>query len=281
MEKVINVINNIWFRRGVSVLSIGYIFFLSWVAWIAVAYKQTATNGTSLFALYLLINLAFGGIMFFTRKQIATQIVATLAPIVPVAILVFAFGQWFMIVPPLVVCGIVFFASGASETLKTVLGTIYFIMIVLAIIGYLTLEMFLGNISFTTVNLDERSDDYLYSEDKKYRIVYYLDDESKERRTISYYIEKADEDMHLWFLDCEKVLGCKRVLTTLYVEGENHIKWKDNKTLIVDGKEQEVDFSEPVETSTTENTSTSPTSITKAKTTTTEDTDKTDKTTAA
>ena len=136
-------------------------------------------------------------------------------------------------------------------------------MFVLGVIGYLTLEMFLGKISFTSVNLANRSDDYVYSDNGKYRIVYYLDEPTKERRTIAYYIEKADEDVHVPFLDCEKVLGCKRILTTLYVEGETHVTWKDNETLIVDGKTQEVDFTEKEITTTTTAVTTKPTSMTK------------------
>ena len=109
MEKVINFLTNKWFKLGVSVLSLGYIVFLSFVAWLMLGFYLEPTHQGALVTLYIFINLIFMGIMIFTRKQIITRIVAMIAPFISFAILLFGFGNWIAAIPPIVVSVFVFF----------------------------------------------------------------------------------------------------------------------------------------------------------------------------
>lgn len=237
MDKVLSFFGNRWTKLGFSFLSLGYGAFLIFLAWLTFSHYLVAANPASLFSLYLFINVFFGVIMFYTRKQVLTQIVACLLHPCILVTLIFAFGNWALIIPPFIVATVVFFAANSSEVLKTVLGTIYLILFVLGILGYLTLQTF--TIKLFTVDLNLRSPDYLYSPDKTYRVVKYIDDENKENRMVSYYVEPANEDLHLWFLDCEKFYGAVKVHAARY-QNQPQIKWLNETKLLVDGKVKDI-----------------------------------------
>lgn len=247
MDKVLGFFRNKWLKFGVSFLSIGYAAFLVFIAWLSFAFYLVPTNSESLFALYLFVNVIFGALMIYTRKQFVTQLVACISPIIAFAILIIAFGQWFLIAPPVIVCLVVFFAVGSSETIKTVLGTIYLILFVVGSLAYLTLMYF--NLTLTSllsdVNYDMklRSDDVYYSTKGTYRLVQYIDDESKERRTVTYCVEQTEKDMHLWFVDCYCTYGAKRILVTVYTNNPDH-KWVADDKLMIDGKVRTISFEE-------------------------------------
>ncbi len=243
MDKVLSFFRNKWTKLGFSVLSIGYGIFMVWMAWLTFSFYIIPTNPAALFVLYLFINVIFGVAMIYTRKQIITQIVALfLHPCIMVT-LIFAFGNWYLILPLFVVSTVVFFAAGSSETLKIVLGTIYLILFVLAILGYMTLQQFSIKIidEFFNVNTETelRSPDYSYSTEGSYRLVKYIDEESKENRTVNYYIENALEDIELPFVKCEKIFGAAWVLTSRY-EKTVEVKWMSDTKLLIDNKLKDV-----------------------------------------
>ncbi|MCL2694046.1 MAG: hypothetical protein FWE60_02940, partial [Oscillospiraceae bacterium] len=211
MSHVISFFKNKWTKLGFSAVSLGYGFFMVWLAWLSFSFYLVPTNAVSLFAFYLLINVLFGTVMIYTRKEIATQITACLLHPCILVMLVFAFGNWFLLVPVFVVSTIVFFAAGSAESLKTVLGTIYLILFVLTVLGYLTLQIF--SINPFPVNLDLRDPDYLYSKDGTYRLVRYIDRENVENRTVSYYVEFTGDDIKLPFLDGERYFNSRKILT--------------------------------------------------------------------
>lgn len=244
MEKVIHVLKNRWLRLGVSFLSLGYCFFVGWVAWLAFAYYLVPTNSASLFSLYLLVNFLFGSIMFYTRKSFPTMLVACVAPLEVFVLLILGFGQWYMIVPPLVIVVVTFFAAANTESLKTVLGTIYLMMFVVGTLVYLTLQTF--NLSINSLLTNEeydinlRSLDYEVSPSGTYRLVTYIDEGEDEHRSVSYYVEKTEEDMELWFLDCYRVFGCRKVLVTVY-QNDISYRWVSDNQLLIDGKIRDMD----------------------------------------
>lgn len=241
MEKVINFLNNKWLRLGVSVLSLIYPVFLAFVGWIVTGYFLEPTHEGALFTLYIFINVIFGGIMLFTRKQIITKMCAMITPLVAFAILLLGFGNWFIIVPPVVVSVLIFFLCSAGETTKIVLGTIYLIMYVVGVLVYLTFQMLFGNISLMDVDLSTRSTTYNYSPDKQYRIVTYVEPEKDERRTVSFYLEKTDGDIELPFLTCRKVIGSIHLITSDYSKPAK-LEWKQENTLYIDGRKREYNF---------------------------------------
>ncbi len=244
MNKVLTFLTNKWFKFGVSFLSLGYPLFLGFIAWLMMGYYVQPTHSGALFTLFLFINVIFGGIMFFTRKQVVTRMCAMVTPLISFAILIFGFDNWFIIVPPVVVCVLIFFLCGVSETTKTILGTIYLLMYVVGVLVYLTLRMLLGNITLYDVKLSERSTTYNYSPDGLYRLVTYVEPEKDAQRTVSFYLEQTEGDISLPFAECKKVLGCIHINTSAY-DRPAKIEWKDEHTLYIDGRQREFTF-EPI-----------------------------------
>lgn len=217
MDKLVAFFKNVWLRRGVALLCWGYTAMLVWFAWLNFAYHFEFENPTSLFVLYLFINIAALGLMIYTRKQVITMINCMVLPPIVFVSVILGFGNWYMLIPPLVVVIAMFFICAANETLKTVLGTMYLLMYVIGVVAYVVINLLMGRISFTDVDLSLRDASYeKLSPDGEYRIVRYIDEPTKERRTASYYIEYTGDDVEIPFGICKKVLGCQRVLTTKF-----------------------------------------------------------------
>ncbi|MCL2086788.1 MAG: hypothetical protein FWH05_04240 [Oscillospiraceae bacterium] len=211
--------------------------FLIWLAWLTFAHYFKPSNPPMLIFIYLLINMLFGAIMLYTGDRVITRISVCFFHPVILVVLFFGFGNWFLVAPPFVVATVVFFATRSNETLKTVLFTIYLILYVLVVVGYLILQQF--SIRLFDVDLKLRQPDYDYSPRKTYRVVRYIDEPTKDDRSIRFYVEKADEDVHLPFLECAKFFDSELVLTARYSR-EPEVRWLDDTTLFVDGRVQNV-----------------------------------------
>jgi len=239
MEHVLNFFKNKWTKLGFSVLSIGYGAFMIWLAWLTFSFHLVPTNPVSLFALYSLINILFGVVMVYTRRQVATQIVACLLHPCILVMLFMVFGNWFLLIPPFVVSTIVFFSSRSAEALKTILGTIYLILFIVAALAYMTLQRFGILASVFPVDLTLRNPDYAYSANNTYRLVTYTDPETKDDRNIKFYIESVGDDIKLPFLECERYINGVHVLTQRLANNPR-VYWLDDTKLYIDGKVRDV-----------------------------------------
>lgn len=243
MDKVLDILRNKWVKLGVSVLSLGLPVFIFYIDWLAFAYYLEPVNNVPLFLLYVLVNFVFAGIMFYTRNQIITRIVVCFTPILAFVLLIIAFGQWYLIVPPIVICTFTFLAAGTNETLKTILGTVYLLMFVVGTLVYLTMLHF--NLTVRTFlqisecDISKRSEKYSYSPDNTYRIVMYVDDAGNERSLTTYYIEKTEDDIKFPYLNCYKHLYSQKVLVTMD-QASVVYKWLNNDDLYIDGRAKNI-----------------------------------------
>jgi len=245
MSKVLNKIlwffGNKWTKLGFSLLSAGYGAFLGLAAWLTFAYYFVYENRVALFLLYVFINVLAVIVMIYTRKQVITQIIALFMHPLILVMLIFGFGNWYLIIPPFVAATVIFFASGANESLKVILGTIYMIIFVLAVIGYLTA----GKLSIQIPNkmdfdLRQYPDVGSYSPEETYRLVMYVDDpEVKKNPVAAYYIERADLDRKYWFLKCERVFGCQ-FAASIKLSVNPVIKWEADNLLLLNGDLKEI-----------------------------------------
>lgn len=244
MDKVVSFLKNVWFRRGVAAVCYGYTAFLAWVAWLCMGYYFELENPAPLFILYLFVNIAAMGLLLYTRKQLITQINTFIIPIVVLFLLIFGFGHWFIVIPPVVVMAVTFFAARSNETLKTVFGTLYLLFFVIGIAAYIAIEMFMGSITFTDVDLSRRDPSYEYvSETGEYRIVRYLQ-ESGMRKTVSYYVETTTDDVEIPLGVCKKVIGCKHLHTAEYnTLDEQLVRWGTEN---IDGEVKDVPYVEGI-----------------------------------
>lgn len=239
MDTLTMVFKNVWLKRGVALLLWGYTGLLAWIAWLNATFFLEYENPTPLFVLYVFINVAALALLIYTRRQVLTQINVMLMPPIVFLSFLLAFGNWYMIVPPLVVIVVMFFVCTANETLKTVLGTMYLLMFVVGGAAYITITLLMGKISLTGVDLALRDTEYeKLSADGCYRIVRYVDKPNGDRRTASYYVEDVSLDSDIPFGSAKRVLGCERVVTSNYTSKDNDpVKWVIRT---VDGKNVEM-----------------------------------------
>lgn len=249
MEKFLKFLKNRWFLFGISFLSVIYVLFVGNMVRITFTCHLEINNFTSMMALYLLINFLFGVLMFFTRKQIPTIICAILIPIEAFALMITAFGQWYLIIPPAVVGMFAFLMCGVAESCKTVMGTLFLLMFV---VGGLVYNVFMNfGISLfyvitdlqghgIEVDMEERSSDYLNSPDGTYRLVKYIDNGDNGRSVTGYYVEPASQDEEYPFVYCYRVYGCRHVLSTLY-DSDINPRWISDSVLFIDGRQRDME----------------------------------------
>lgn len=227
MDQLVALFKNVWLKRSVALLGWGYTGLLAWVAWLNFAYCLEFDNPTPLFVLYVFVNIVALGLMIYTRRQVITQVNVMVLPVIVFATFLLAFGNWYMILPPLCVVIAMFFISRANETLKTVLGTMYLLMYVVGGAAYITITLLMGRMSPTGVDLTLRDPNYeIISPDGNYRIVRYVDKPTGERRTASYYVEDITKDSDIPFGSAKRVLGCGWVVTAKYTSRtDNPVSW--------------------------------------------------------
>ena len=109
MDILTSIFNNVWVRRGVAVVCWGYTGLLVWLAWLNYAYFLEFENPTSLFVLYAFINVAALGLMIYTRRQVITQVNIMIMPPILFLSFLLAFGNWYMLIPPICVIVVMFF----------------------------------------------------------------------------------------------------------------------------------------------------------------------------
>ncbi len=238
MDKLLAFFKNVWFRRAVSVLCLGYTALMVWVAVLNAAYYFEIENPAPLFILYLFVNISALGLMILSRKQLVTKINSYILPPVVFVTVICALGNWYMIIPPVVVMVVLFFVNNSNETLKTVLGTMYLLMYVVGIVGFIGATFFLGHIALYDVDLSKRDTQYeKISQSGEYRIVRYFD-KVGDRTVQSYYVETTANDKDIPLGKCKLVLGSKHIHTAAYENyPENLVNWDIRN---INGEEIEV-----------------------------------------
>ena len=251
MDKILKVIKNRWFLLGVSFLSFIYVVILFNIVVNTFTCYLEITNFSAMMVLYVFVNFIFGVIMFFTRKQIPTIITALIIPILTFVLMIVGFGQWYLIIPPLVVSAVTFLSCGVGEACKTVMGTLLLIMFVVGALAYnimcdyLNINVYYAATELFTnqdqdIDFSTRSTDYLVTSDGRYRLVRYEEPKGDDKVTVSYYVEEAFRDKEYPFAVCRRVFGCKRVLVTVY-QRDVSPKWLNDTTLSIDGMKIDVE----------------------------------------
>lgn len=244
MEKLLKFLKNKWFLLGISFLSFIYVYILGKIVIRTFDSYLEVENFNAMMVLYVFVHFIFGVLMFFTRKQIPTVISALIIPVEALLLMIVGFGQWHIIIPPVVLGAVIFLSCGVGEACKTVMGTLLLIMFVAGGLAYSVMSTYFGiSLRFVATDLlpgesqdidfSARSRNYLLTEDGRYRLVYY--EEKKEERTVtSYYVEEAFKDEEFPYAVFRRTLGCRSVLVTAY-ERDVNPKWIGNDKLSIDG----------------------------------------------
>lgn len=248
-------LSNPWVKRSVSVFNLAYFAVVCMFTFATFLYDIEFAEGkeVTFFVIYFVASVLFMCLMIYSRREICTKLVSVALLPVCFALILFNWGNWILIVPPFIVGLVMFFASGVHETTKVVLGTIYLLIYVLGLVGFLVLRMLFGGSSVTTVldqNLPNHDDVFqlyndetqwkkllevtkeenLISPDGKYKLVLY-DIQDNDKGRIKICVVPYGQDIELKFFTL-KQKGIEKTISNKGTRGTiPEFGWeKDEKT---------------------------------------------------
>jgi hypothetical protein len=226
-------------KLAFSIFTPLYAVGIGYLAWLSFACYLHPVNAPLMFLCYVILNILFGVAMIYTRKTLVTCVFSLFPYLFVLFMTVFAFGNWYMILPAAVTSAAAFLAAKNPEGLKMVTATFYIILTVVTIVGTMALQM----LSVNLINIDDhpiiyqnRNLNYQYSPNKHYRLVEYIDNSVPEYTDTTYYVENAKKDVHLPFGTFERVEGAKWIKSIKYTGAPpDVVHWNSDNTLTVDG----------------------------------------------
>ena len=137
--------SNVWLKRIASVFSLIYAIYICILSFRSVFY-DVIIKKPLVFCLYLsVVSAAALVVMIYSRKQLATKLASFVMIPALLPIIIMCLGSWAMIIP-LAICAVtIFFASGANEGTKTLLGTLYLLVYILAALAYFIFTSYLAS----------------------------------------------------------------------------------------------------------------------------------------
>lgn len=150
-----SILSNRWLKLGVSFLTLAYLGLIGILAYWTFLYEIQFRSEKTFNIIYIGASVLFLVLMFYTRKQIPTRIIS-MALLLPVFLLIlFNISRPVIYVPPLVVGLVLFFACSAGESTKVIMGTIYILMYVVGLVGFMIASTLFGGSSVETrINAD-------------------------------------------------------------------------------------------------------------------------------
>lgn len=184
---------NLWGRRFLSLIGAGYLALMCWFSYLAIFYELSITNKVLFCLMLCTVSLIALSAMLYSRFQILTRLTSIflLPAILPQILL--CFGQWELILPIAVTSLIIFFLSGAGETVKTVFGVIYLLLYILGSLAFFMLMSFFTPSTQQTLLENGTSPSGAY----RYEII---QTEDSSGGNVAVHIEPNDRDIHLPFL---------------------------------------------------------------------------------
>ena len=220
----------VWFKTAISVFCSLYGIILVWLSYMSLFYKISYVNKPVFAFIYVAATLTFLAIMFFARKLKAITILSIImmALIIPVVIL--NLGDWLLIIPAVLLVVTMFFASGATETVKTVFGTIFLLTYILTALGFFVYTNLFITSSKDKITVLQNG----VSSTEFYRY-YIVDVKDNSGGRTEVYVEPNQEDIDFKIVKF-KINGYAQ---RKYNE-RNHniptIEWRDGDTLYINGE---------------------------------------------
>lgn len=211
--------SNIWWKRIVSLLGVGYCALMCWFSYLAVFYEVSIPNKTTFCIVLCAVSFLSLAAMLYSRFQFLTRFVGIVLLPVILPLVLLCFGEWELILPIAVTALIIFFLSGAGETTKSIFGVIYLLLYVLGSLAYFMMISFFTPTTQQTILESGTSPSGAY----RYEIIQ-TDDSSG--GNVAVHVEPNDRDVNLPFISFVAV-GYDR---TVYLERpvpneEVHAEW--------------------------------------------------------
>lgn len=136
MEKIMKVLKNRWFILFVSILNGVYTLGLLYFAYAALFYKIEFVDTLKFALVYSAISVVIGLLMFYTRQSLLTCIFNILNMFAFLPSLLLYWGNWPLLIPAAIVTVFGFFSCKMNDTVKTVFGTIFLLLYIIACIAF-------------------------------------------------------------------------------------------------------------------------------------------------
>ncbi len=134
---------NPWIKRIASVIGLLFAVYICVLAYRSVFYEVVIIKPV-MFCLYLsMLSLCAMALMIYSRHQLATKIASFIMLPALLPIVIMCLGKWVMIIPLALCAVVIFFASGANEGTKTLMGTIYVLVYILTALAYFIFTTYL------------------------------------------------------------------------------------------------------------------------------------------
>lgn len=182
--------SNIWWRRFCSFLGICYCALMCWFSYLSIFYKLSIPNKPLLCIFLCIVSFLALSAMLYSRFQILTRItgILLLPAIFPMILL--CFGEWELILPITITALLIFFLSGAGETVKTIFGVLFLLLYILGSLAYFML------LSLFTPTTQQTILEQNVSPSGSYRYEIIQTDDSS-GGNIAVHVEPNDKDINL------------------------------------------------------------------------------------
>lgn len=220
------IFTNVWLKRFVALLCYSYGLVVLYASYLSVFYRVDYVNDLGFLLANSVVALCYLLLMIYSRRQVFMGILCMLLPLLAFPMVLMNFGEWYLIAPPMLLIITMFFVCRGAETLKTIVGTMYLLLYIVGVVGYLLLvNIFLSPTENTVLNT-------YVSDSGAYR-AYVVDVNDNASGRTEVYVEPNDLD-----IDYELVIfRAKGYDKRIYVE-RNHeeptIDWRGDLLYIND-----------------------------------------------
>lgn len=149
MEKIKTVIDNKWFKFGVSFAGIISAVVMAYFDYIVFFYNIEYTNKKVFAVMAPVFCVLVALLSLYTRRSPVTAVIAMVNCLLFFPLLLLDWGNWPLLVPAAALTVFCFFNCHMNETLKTIFGTFF---LLLYILGGIVFYLFTNVFGVSTVN---------------------------------------------------------------------------------------------------------------------------------
>ena len=240
-----SILSNKWLKFGISVLCFAYLALIGILAWWTFLYEIQFNSEKAFDIIYISASVIFLILLMYSRQQFPTRIIAMVLPFPVFMLILFNQSNPLIFLPPLIIALIIFFACGAGESTKVIMGTVFILLYVVGLVGFYIASTLFGGSSVETklnsdtpaeiaANYDMAKIDNLnamsVSPDGKYRY-YILDVKDNSRGKVIIVVEPNDLDKKYRYFTLREVGYPTRVAIHNTSGVTPDIRWVDGSTI--------------------------------------------------
>lgn len=145
-----HIISNKYVRFGISLFNLLYLLLIIALTIWSFLYDVVFTSETAFYSVYIVLSAIFLILMLLTKGQAFTRAISVFMLFPIFFLLLFNIEKPLMFAPALVVGIFMFFACEAGDTTKVILGSIYLLMFVVGLVGFMILSTLFGGSAVET-----------------------------------------------------------------------------------------------------------------------------------